>query len=479
MNLLIVSENFKKGGLETHINTYYDLINKNYNNVIFAFSNYEDNGYLKNAKIYTGFNFNFNVSIEGFIQDVERLIKIIKDNDIDTIQVHPYYSLFPAIFASKITNTKLIYTYHGYGSINFVRALNDSLIFSFAIEYGIDKFFCVTENVIKNIQDFHNENISFIPNIIDEDLYFEHKVSLNKKWALVSRLDSDKYSSIIKFLLMLPELNINKIDIYGSGNKLEDLKKFITKNHLNKKVNIMGFRKNMYESLDDYTGVIGIGRVVLESLCMNYPTILIGYNKVVGVIDKEIYDNSRNINFVPFMLNDISIEKFNNQLDKINNNKFKEFQFRNKVIKDFGKNQINHYIEEINNIHPQFLDVFRQTYDQIRKIYNQKEYFYTSYEVFLSIYDNLVGFSRNLYYKELSISYSYIYNLISKQNLLDQKLANLENKINENDKIFKKLQEENFEYKNGKLYKLSKKIYSFKSKLKKNKSKRGKTHEKN
>lgn len=38
MNLLIVSESFIKGGLETHINTYYNLMNKKEHNVFFAFS---------------------------------------------------------------------------------------------------------------------------------------------------------------------------------------------------------------------------------------------------------------------------------------------------------------------------------------------------------------------------------------------------------------------------------------------------------
>ena len=198
MKILIVSEKFVKGGLETHINTYYDLI-KDASDIYFAFSKYEDNGYLKDAKIYDNFNFNFNSTISEFCSDVENLVKIIRENNIDIVHVHPFYSFFPALFATAITNVKLVYTYHGYGSINFISSNIDSMLFLYGIENKVDKVFCVAENAIEYFKELHNQNIIFLPNIIDEDIYKEHDVINNKKWALISRIDADKYQSIIKF----------------------------------------------------------------------------------------------------------------------------------------------------------------------------------------------------------------------------------------------------------------------------------------
>ena len=42
MNVLVVSENFDLGGLETHINMYYRTL-KDKVNFVFAFANYKDN----------------------------------------------------------------------------------------------------------------------------------------------------------------------------------------------------------------------------------------------------------------------------------------------------------------------------------------------------------------------------------------------------------------------------------------------------
>lgn len=131
--------------------------------------------------------------------------------------------MFSAIFASNITKTKLVYTYHGYGSINFVSESVDSMLFSYAIDQRFNKIFCVVDNVIEYFKELHNKEVIYLPNIINEDYYPEHTISKNKKWVLISRIDGDKYSSIIKFLQMLPKLDIKSIDIYGIGTMYNDL----------------------------------------------------------------------------------------------------------------------------------------------------------------------------------------------------------------------------------------------------------------
>ena len=71
MNILIVSNNFSKGGLETHIDTLYNSLSNN-NNFIFCFGTYENNNYIKNATIYDKFHFSYLSSINDFIEDIER-----------------------------------------------------------------------------------------------------------------------------------------------------------------------------------------------------------------------------------------------------------------------------------------------------------------------------------------------------------------------------------------------------------------------
>lgn len=459
MKILIVSEKFIKGGLETHINTYYDLI-KNDNEVYFAFSKYEDNGYLKDAKIFDNFYFNFNSTIEEFCSDVENLVKIIKDNNIDIVHVHPFYSFFPALFATAITNVKLVYTYHGYGSINFISSNIDSMLFLYGIENKIDKVFCVAENAIEYFKELHNDNIVFLPNIIDEDIYNEHQITNNKKWALISRIDSDKYPSIIKFFDMLPKLDIDRVDIYGSGNKEDELKEYIKKNKLSNEIKLNGFTNKIYETLNDYTGTIGIGRVTLESLCMNYPSILIGYDKVVGVLDEKSYNEVKKINFVPAALDDIEIKEFNKQLKEINNGNYSNYQLRKQVIKDFGKENVKNYLNELKKCGKITNSAFNEMYVQFNKIVDKNSFFYTSQSTFDIISKKIAANTKNPYFRIIINNFVTNNTLINNQrnieNEFNTKIENLSTEVN-------KLIEDNNRYKTSILYKIPRKLHNIHS----------------
>lgn len=490
MNVLVVSENYNQGGLETHINTLYKSL-KNDINFVFAFSNYIENGYLQNAKIYTGLHLNYGVTIKDFCEDVSKLIEIIKNEKIDVVHIHPFYSIFAPIFAANLTNVKLVYTYHGYGSINFVSGINDTLLFMFAVESRINKIFCVASNVLEYFNSMHNHDALFLPNLIYEDDFPIHKISNEKKWALISRLDSDKYPSIVKFLDMLKELDISKIDIYGSGNMEDELKLYLKNRKISNKVHLKGFINNLNKHLDNYTGVIGLGRVVQESLCMNYPTIFIGYGKVAGLVDKTIYNKVKDINFVPSTLDDIDIKILQKQILDINNGNYKKYQMRNTVIKDFGKDNAIKYISELDKIEPNSIDVLNKIYNDISKISDKNDMFYNSKQVYDILYTRLSFYSKNINFKNVLSENQKYFNLISLNENNKNQIQELENKINnstiEIDKRIEDLKfvfKEEFEhllnenanlskelknYQNGKLYKISTKIYSLKSKFKRKK----------
>ena len=110
-NILIVSDNFTNGGLETQVYTYYKEL-KDKLSFTFAFGNYNNKWKFGNSKIYTDLRFNEHSSINEFKEIVDKLVSIIKDNKIDIIHLHPFYLTLPTIFASQITRVPICYTYH-------------------------------------------------------------------------------------------------------------------------------------------------------------------------------------------------------------------------------------------------------------------------------------------------------------------------------------------------------------------------------
>lgn len=400
MNILVVSEKFCKGGLETHINFYYEKL-KEKHNFYFAFGKYEKSDYLKDAIIYPNFNFSRNSSISDFILDVNQLVDIIKKYKIDVIHVHPFYSLFPAAIAANICKIKLIYSYHGYASINFVENAIDTSLFMFLVNHRIDNIISVSKGVTDYFNDLHAKKITYIPNLIDESTYNKHRVTLNKKWAFVSRIDADKFNSITKLLSIINELDISELDIFGSGDMESELQKYIDNNKLSNKVFIKGYTYNINESINSYTGVIGVGRVVIESLCMNYPTMFVGYNKIIGVIDKKIYNEGKELNFVPQLFDEISVSNLKEQINEINNGCYAKYQFRRNVINDLGTGNIKKYLDVLKNTDKCSLEPINEFYNSLNELKDKKQIFYESFDVLNLIDQKFSPIVSNIFFKAL------------------------------------------------------------------------------
>ncbi len=450
LNLLIISEKFDKGGLETQINTIYETL-KNSNDLYFAFANYGNKNLLNGAKVYTDFCFSSKSTIKEFVNDVNNLIRIIKENKIDAIIANPFYCVFPAMIAANQTKTKIFYVAHGYSSINFCAFPNSFILYEFGIEKIFRKIFAVNEDLMLELNKIKNNISVFFPNIIDGKKYLKNKVVSNKKWALVSRLDDDKYLEIINLLNDVEKLDISEIDIYGDGNKRNELLALIQEKKLENKVKLCGHSDNICKDLNGkYNGIIGIGRVVIESMCMGYPTMLIGYGKNIGIIDEKIYNDLKLHNFVveSYGIN-ISSEELNRQLMKVNKNP-SDYDFRSEILHDFSIDFINTIIvDEIKKAKCIESYALNKAYKRIESINHDdfaNEIFYTTKNIYYILREELASKMISTLNRNLIISADLVYYSDSTLGyLIDQNKSGIEKqqrKLKETDKQIKHQQEE-------------------------------------
>lgn len=304
MKILVVSDIFTNGGLETQIKTYYDSLPQGVE-MVFAFSQYTGQVDLRDAKIYTGFDFSGMATVENFCKSVERLAQIIREEEIDAIHAHPFYGFFSALFASQITGVPLTYSFHGLLSFSFCDTPVSAAIFRYALEIGaVAQVHSVSSIGMEAFEKIGYKNVRFMPNPVGG--HFEKaKIANNKKWALVSRLDSDKLPEIKLFLASIDEYGIDKVDVFGTGANEQELKAFVEDKGLSQRVAFMGFSNHLSEQLrENYNGVVGIGRVVIEALAMGLPVFFIGYGKLTGYINKELYEKIKYENFSNYRISD-------------------------------------------------------------------------------------------------------------------------------------------------------------------------------
>ncbi|MEG0025698.1 MAG: glycosyltransferase [Bacilli bacterium] len=362
MKVLVVSENFLNGGLERQIINQYNNLNSKVS-FIYAFQKYEKSNCIKEWTIY---KLEEGSSINSLINNCEKLIKIINKEKIDVIHVHPMLTLFPALFASQITKIPIAYTVHGLGSINAYRAINFKILFRYFLNNCNPLVITVDKNHDKVLA--HNylvNNIIYIPNSIDIKLFSDVKLVKNHKWMLLSRLDIDKKVEILKILELIKKAKI-KIDIVGSGNCEQEIRQKVIDLKLQDKVKFLGYQSDIPNTMNNgYNGIIGIGQVVLEGLSANLPVLLMGYEKITGLMDANIFNQIKNVNFNNrFIKSNFKIE----DLENINTN-LETYQFNKSILNEFtGENVWNKYYNQLCQLEFYNCDQITNIYDDIKKL---------------------------------------------------------------------------------------------------------------
>lgn len=255
--------------------------------------------------------------------------------------------MFAAYFAANIEEVKVVYTFHGTVSLNFTANLFDQIMLEEIFGSSVSAAFCVSKYGTNAFASIGYGNTFFLPNPIDLDQYEIAELPGNKKWALVSRIDADKYPTIEKVIRMLPYLDIEQVDIYGDGECMNQLKEVITDSSA--RVEIMGFSAEIGKTVSGhYDGVIGLGRVAIEALAMGIPVLFAGYEKICGLITREEYQKARQCNFIPNEFKEKTAEEINDDIENLYQQK-NQYSFPEVVREDY----------DIRNLADQYLRILR------------------------------------------------------------------------------------------------------------------------
>lgn len=312
-NILVVSDKFTGGGLETRILGQINELKKMNINVHIVCSEFNEifRDYFSSVHIINLYPENNAITV-GALKEKSNIIKeICKEYKIDFIDCHPFWSPFFVSVISFETKIPFSYTLHGVPSLGFINYDNTSgrMLYDLMIKEGADHLISVAEYIPRL-----NEGLARRSKIIRNTIECHDAVEIiedkNKKWALVSRLDDIKGDLVIDFLSKAKRIGIKRIDIFGDGNKKEEINDYINKHNI-KGVKVLGWANNVVDRISngEYFGVIGMGRVILEAMSINLPAVILGYGGLAGVVCEKNFNHFMEQNFTSWdFIDDDSME---------------------------------------------------------------------------------------------------------------------------------------------------------------------------
>lgn len=305
------------GGIETRWIDEFQYLNK-HNYQVYLLTN--KRAFDPNiAKLFNTCHFT-TVDIESvslatdFIKLVDHVVDTIESHDIELLSIH-MLDLFAcaAVMAAQLCCIPVISTIHGTPDIYrapfnrlFIQSLTGN---SFSLSVSVSKH-------LEGIYFSQAPLIKVIPNLINLNEYRHQTSETTPAWLLISRISSEKYESILRFLQAANSCNIANIDIAGGGDPLE-LRKRINALDIKTQVRFLGEVRDIAELIPEYLGVAGMGRVAIEGLACQKPVCIISpEGSLIGLVTTYNFTRLKNYNFTGKGLVAIDNQELSKQLER-------------------------------------------------------------------------------------------------------------------------------------------------------------------
>ena len=277
------------------------------------------------------------------VNQVRKLLKIIKEKDIQVVHAHSRASSWSCAIACRIAKIPLVTTIHGRQPVHLSR----KLVKAFG-DYSLSVCENIRDHVVNDLK-VKPENITVLRNMINTKEY-QKSVSDNadkneKVISIIGRLSGPKGDVTYNLLDILHRRKDFKIQVIGGKEVPARFKKF-TGN-----VEFLGYVNNVSEKIRESSIVIGAGRVAVEAILCEVPVLAIGEAESVGIVTNDRLKTALKSNFGDISLNQTPLFRWTDVIPEIdkgfNINKDELKSLREKVIEEFSLENIVENIEKV------------------------------------------------------------------------------------------------------------------------------------
>lgn len=390
MNILVVTEVFLIGGLETNIAGEIRSLIKQGHSVYLAVGKEFDTSLIPSevTGIISNLDLNHNIGSEEFSNTINSLRKYIRHNNIELLHAQPFYSIIISAIVAELENKALVLTLHGpvsfanYFSPIFKFLLTDIILPNVNIAYVVS-----AEMKELSLAFSSESNVQILPNGIELTQHDERSIK-DERWVCVSRLDEQKIVGVLEFIKYAKAIGLPGVVIMGDGHAKGTLEQEISANNLSNYVEFAGYESDVRTAITSYSGVAGMGRVVLEGIAAKRRVILVGYDGVKAVLNPETFEKAAWCNFSGRNFDTITTEQLKCELSSISD---KDLDSCYDIIND-GYNVDNIWLHFSSSVACILNNPFSSTDSFLRKIYS----LITTGDVYFPRYENLY-FSDAIY----------------------------------------------------------------------------------
>ncbi|MDX8336812.1 polysaccharide deacetylase family protein [Candidatus Cetobacterium colombiensis] len=276
------------------------------------------------------------------VSQVKKLLKIIREKDIQVVHAHSRASSWSCAIACKIAKIPLVTTIHGRQPVHLSR----KLVKAFG-DYSLSVCENIRDHVVNDLK-VKAENITVLRNMINTKEYQKNSLENtgNKKViSIIGRLSGPKGDVTYNLLDILHRRKDFKIQVIGGKEVPQRFKKFVGN------VEFLGYVNNVSEKIRESSIVIGAGRVAVEAILCEVPVLAIGEAESVGIVTIDRLNTALKSNFGDISLNQTPLFRWTDVIPEIdkgfNINKDELKALRERVIEEFSLESIVEKIEKI------------------------------------------------------------------------------------------------------------------------------------
>jgi glycosyltransferase involved in cell wall biosynthesis/predicted nucleic acid-binding Zn-ribbon protein len=293
MRLLIVTELFSFGGLETHLAGQFRALSGMGHEVHLAVGGVPDCERPPEGltSLLAPVPFTHASSATEFLEAVERLADLVRARGIDAIHAHPFRSLVVGCLAARRAEVPLICTLHGPASLEPMRQDLLELLVKFLVLPTAGRVECVSPEVLA-LAAHHagRERCVLRRNAVDFTRLAPRVPRADAPWVLLSRLDQVKCAGILDLCRKWADADLPALEIHGDGPHRVVFAEQLDRLGLIDRFPLRGRCDDVAGLLSRPAGgVVGMGRVVLEAAASNLPCLLLGYDGPKGILDAELF----------------------------------------------------------------------------------------------------------------------------------------------------------------------------------------------